>query len=82
LTATPLDAHALALLQLLAEGDGVSLPRAARHLSLSQSELQRLLTALGPDPRFDGFDLVAVRDEGERRTLWLTDKGRDLCRSA
>ena len=77
-----LDEQALALLQLLAAGDGVSTARAAKQLRVSQSELQRLLTALGPDPRYDGFDLVAVRDEGERRTLWLTDKGRELCRSA
>lgn len=81
MSAQAIDEHALALLHLLAGEDGVSLPRAARHLALSQSELNRLLTALGLDPRFDGLDLVTVRDDGDRRTLWLTDKGRELCRN-
>lgn len=70
---------ALALLQLLAQEDGQSIHRVAKRLGLGLSELQRLLTALGPDPRFDGLDLVEPRLEGERTLLWLTDKGRRLC---
>ena len=67
------------LLRLLAQEDGQSLPRVAKRLGLGASELQRLLTALGPDPRFDGLDLVEARVEGVRTRLWLTDKGRQLC---
>ncbi|GAB3345661.1 helix-turn-helix domain-containing protein [Lysobacter tyrosinilyticus] len=70
---------ALALLRLLAEEDGQSLHRVAKRLGLGLSELQRLLTALGPDPRYDGLDLVEPRAEGERTRLWLTAKGRQLC---
>jgi hypothetical protein len=70
---------ALALLQLLAGEDGQSIHRVAKRLGLGLSELQRLLTALGPDARFDGLDLVETRVEGERTRLWLTAKGRQLC---
>lgn len=73
---------ALALLRLLAEEDGQSLHRVAKRLDLSVSELQRLLTALGPDPRYDGLDLVEPRVDGERTRLWLTEKGRRLCANA
>lgn len=70
---------ALALLQLLAQHGDISLPRAAKRLSLSSSELQRLLVALGDDPRFDGLDLVRQDREGERVLLRLTERGRALC---
>lgn len=69
---------ALALLQLLHEEDGQSIHRVARRLRLGLSELQRVLSALGPDPRFDGLDLVEQRADGERTVLWLTEKGRHL----
>jgi DNA-binding IclR family transcriptional regulator len=70
---------ALALLHLLAQEDAVSLPRAAKRLRLSASELQRVLVALGDDPRFDGLDLVAQSHDGERVLLRLTPRGRTLC---
>lgn len=70
---------ALALLHLLAQQETVSLPRAAKRLSLSISELQRLLVALGDDPRFDGLDLVRQDREGARVLLRLTERGRALC---
>ncbi len=74
--------RALTLLQLLATEDGQSIHRVAKRMDLSLSELQRLLTALGPDPRFDGLDLVEQRNDDERTLLWLTDKGRQLCAGA
>lgn len=49
---------ALALLRLLAEEGEMSPPRAAKRLGLGASELQRLLVALGDDPRYDGLNLV------------------------
>jgi DNA-binding MarR family transcriptional regulator len=77
---------ALALLRLLAEEDGLSPPRAAKKLGLGASELQRLLVALGDDPRFDGLGLVERREEphrdGTRTRLWLSAHGRALCARA
>jgi DNA-binding IclR family transcriptional regulator len=70
---------ALALLRLLAEEDGQSIHRVAKRLQLSLSELQRILTALGPDPHFDGLDLVEQREADGRILLHLTGKGRRLC---
>jgi len=73
---------ALALLQLLREEDGQSIHRVAKRLQLGLSELQRVLAALGEDPRFDGLNLVERREDGERTRLWLTDKGRRLVDAA
>lgn len=73
---------ALALIRLLAAESEMSLPRAAKRLSSSVSELQRLLVALGDDPRFDGLDLVTRRHDGERILLRLTERGRALCADA
>ena len=73
------DDVALALLRLLADEDGQSIHRVAKRLGLGLSELQRLLTAFGPDPRFDGLDLVDARSDGARTCLWLTERGRRLC---
>jgi DNA-binding IclR family transcriptional regulator len=73
------DEQALALLRLLEREDGQSIHRVAKRLGLGLSELQRLLTALGDDPRYDGLDLVRQRRDGERIRLWLTEKGRRLC---
>jgi DNA-binding IclR family transcriptional regulator len=73
---------ALALLHLLAQEGEVSLPRAAKRLQSSASELQRLLVALGDDPRFDGLDLIEQSRDGERILLRLTARGRALCGQA
>jgi len=73
---------ALALLRLLRDEDGQSIHRVAKRLQLGLSELQRILAALGDDPRFDGLDLVERREDGERTLLWLTEKGRLLVDSA
>ena len=72
---------ALAVLRLLREEDGQSIHRVAKRLQLGLSELQRVLTALGDDPRF-GLDLVERRQDGERTLLWLTQKGRRLVDAA
>ena len=73
---------ALALLRLFRDEDGQSIHRVAKRLQLGLSELQRILAALGDDPRFDGLDLVERREDGERTLLWLTDKGRQLVDAA
>lgn len=71
---------ALAVLQLLCEEDAQSIHRVAKRLGLGLSELQRLLTALGDDSRFDGLDLVRQQQQGERTLLVLTERGRALCK--
>ncbi|WP_342317148.1 hypothetical protein [Lysobacter sp. FW306-1B-D06B] len=76
------DDDALALLRLLQSEDGQSIHRVAKRLHLGLSELQRLLAALGDDPRFDGLDLVERRQDGGRTVLWLTAKGRQLVDAA
>lgn len=63
------------LLDLVAQHDGLSLPRAAKKLQLSQSQLHRLLSALGPDAQFGGLDLVSVA-EGAPARLHLTARAR------
>ncbi|MFZ5638321.1 MAG: hypothetical protein ACOY82_17225 [Pseudomonadota bacterium] len=77
---------ALALLRLLAGEDGLSAARAAKKLGLGASELQRLLVALGDDPRYGGLDLVEAREEphrdGARVRLWLSARGRTMCADA
>lgn len=78
-----LEDRPLALLALLAADDGVSVPRAAKRLGLAASELRRLLAVLGDDARLGGLSLVECRasERGHDR-LWLTARGRALCRVA
>lgn len=77
---------ALALLRLLAGEDGLSPARASKKLGLGASELQRLLVALGDDPRYGGLGLVEAREEphrdGSRVRLWLSARGRTMCADA
>ncbi len=73
---------ALEVLHLLCEEDTQSIHRVAKKLGLGLSELQRLLTALGDDPRFDGLDLVKQQRQGERTVLRLTERGRAVCKGA
>ncbi|MFD0725686.1 hypothetical protein [Lysobacter brunescens] len=80
------DTHALALLRLLAEDGEVSPARAAKRLGLGASELNRLLVAMGNDPRYDGLDLVervaTPHRDGMREQLRLTARGQALCTDA
>lgn len=73
---------ALALLRMLSEQDGQSAARVARRLGIGQSELLRLLAALGDDPRVDGLGLVERREDGARTLLFLTTRGRALAAPA
>lgn len=70
------DAPATALLEWLSQEDGLSSARVCKRLGLSRSELQRLLAELGPDPGVGGLDLVQVRSEDGRETLWLSARAR------
>jgi formate dehydrogenase accessory protein FdhD len=73
--------EAIALLARLGDYDGMSLPAVAKRLALGQSELRRLLTALGNEPGLPGLGLVEVRHEDERPYVWLTEQGRQVCES-
>jgi len=66
-----------AVVQFIADNDGVSVSRVARRLGLSQSELLRLLAVLGEDGSVGGLGLVVARDDGPRRLLSLTQDGRE-----
>ena len=66
-----MDERAEALLALIAAQQGLSAARACKRLGLSRSELQRLLTRLGPQTSIGGLGLVRIVDDGERETLWL-----------
>lgn len=70
------DTRLAQIMQFLAENDGASLPRVAKQLALSQSELLRLLAMLGDDASLDGLGLVEARLVESRRLLFLTDRGR------
>lgn len=67
------------LIALLAAEDGLSLPRVAKRLGLSMSELMRLLAVLGPDEGMGGLALVERRASDGRECLFITAKGRALC---
>jgi DNA-binding MarR family transcriptional regulator len=79
---------AFALLALLAEEDGQSMPRVAKRLGLAASELQRLLVVMGDDPNLGGLNLIEPRpsdrspSERPHLRLWLTERGRALCHEA
>jgi hypothetical protein len=64
------------LLALVAEAEGLSTARACKRLGLSRSELLRCLAELGDDAAVGGLDLVRVQREGDRETLWLTERAR------
>jgi formate dehydrogenase accessory protein FdhD len=66
---------AAALLALVSAEEGLSLARACKRLGLARSQLQRLLVALGADA-LGGQDLLEVRGDGARETLWLTPRAR------
>jgi DNA-binding MarR family transcriptional regulator len=64
------------VLRYLADHDGASLPRVAKQLSLSQSQLLRLLAALGDDAAIGGLGLVEARIVDGRRRLSLSARGQ------
>jgi hypothetical protein len=64
------------LLDLIASDEGISIARACKRLSLSRSELLRLLAPLGTDAAFGGLDLVRLEEQDGRETLWLTERAR------
>lgn len=70
------DTRLAQILHYLADNEGASLPRVAKQLALSQSELLRLLAALSDDPSVGGLGLVESRTIESRRLLFLSERGR------
>jgi len=64
------------LIRFVGDHGNVSVPRTAKQLGLSQSELLRLLAMLGEDRSLGGLGLIATREDGSRRLLELTADGR------
>ncbi len=64
------------VLDLVASEEGLSMARACKRLSMSRSELQRLLTQLGSDESLGGLDLIRIEAGQGRDTLWLTKRAR------
>ena len=64
------------LLDLVARHDGISAARACKQLQVSRSELLRMLASLGDDAHVAGLDLIQVREEHGRETLWLSPRAR------
>lgn len=76
------EAQLLALLAWLSGNDGSVDHRATKQLGLSMSQLNRALALLTDAPAMGGQALLQVQDDGKRRTLWLTDAGRQACAAA
>lgn len=70
------DADLAAVMWFLADHEGASVARVAKQLGLPQSELLRLLAALGDDAGIGGLGLVESRGDGARRLLHLSERGR------
>jgi formate dehydrogenase accessory protein FdhD len=68
-----------ALLVWLTEHDGSVDHRATKQLGLSMSQLNRALALLTDAAALGGQPWVRTQDDGQRRTLWLTDAGRQVC---
>lgn len=73
------EAEIKVLLALLIEDEGPSVPKVAKRMGLGQSQLLRILSALGPDPIVGGLGLVQVRGEEPKR-IFLTTAGREWMR--
>ncbi|SFZ78777.1 hypothetical protein [Chitinimonas taiwanensis] len=65
----------------VAEAEGQSDHRLAKQLGLGMSQLNRALALLAGPAEQGGLDLIATRQDGKRRTLWLSEKGRALCQT-
>ncbi|WP_341678003.1 hypothetical protein [Niveibacterium sp. SC-1] len=75
----------LAVVAAVAEREGISDHALRKRLGIAMSELNRLLTLLGDDVRIGGLGLIEAQQEATqkdavRRTLYLSEKGRALCR--
>jgi len=66
-----MDEAAQSLVEFVRAEPGVSAARACKRLGLSRSQLQRLLTVLGPPSLIGGLGLLRSEDDADGRTrLW------------
>lgn len=66
----------------IAERNGVSDHQIAKRLGLGMSQLNRALLVLETSEAEGGLALVESKQDGKRRTLWLTAKGEALVQQA
>lgn len=71
----------IAIMAQLCEKDGMSDNQIDKKLGIGMSQLNRALVLLGDHADLGGMGLVTVRQDGKRRTLWLTEQGRALCQA-
>jgi len=71
----------VAIMAQLCEKDGMSDNQIDKKLGIGMSQLNRALVLLGDHTALGGMGLVTVRQDGKRRTLWLTEQGRALCQA-
>ncbi|KAF0814907.1 Sulfurtransferase FdhD [Andreprevotia sp. IGB-42] len=77
-----MDDTLIAIMALLCEEDGLSDHRIGKQLQLGMSQLNRALAVLASSAEAGGLGWLTTRDDGKRRTLWLTDAGRQQCAAA
>lgn len=66
-----MDEAAQALVEFVRAEPGVSAARACKRLGLSRSQLQRLVTALGPPTLIGGLGLLRTEEADDGRVrLW------------
>ena len=71
----------MAIMAMLRDWEGISDNQLDKRLGIGMSQLNRALVVLCSNAEQGGLGLVETRQEGKRRTLWLTDKGRALCQN-
>lgn len=76
------EALLMAILAQLAGQDGQSDHQLNKCLGLGMSQLNRALVILASPPDQGGLGLLALHQDGKRRTLWLTDNARQLLNGA
>ncbi|WP_035059167.1 hypothetical protein [Andreprevotia chitinilytica] len=69
----------IAIMAQLAEHDGLSDHQIGKRLGIGMSQLNRALALLETSAEQGGLGCVVSRQDGKRRTLWLTERGRALC---
>lgn len=70
-----MDEQLQALMALVATEEGMSVARVAKKLGLGQSQLLRMITALGPSETVGGLGLLELRD-GDPPRLYLSERAR------
>jgi DNA-binding IclR family transcriptional regulator len=71
-----IEAQLAKIMRALINGEAQSLAKIAKKLSLSQSELRRLLVVLGENEHLGGLGLIKIDDTTAQTRLKLTERGK------